>query len=113
MNFKKLFEEETGFEIKENRYLKPHDLPYFLFKNTITKRGSDTKLFIQENDILIERYSLTNNKEDLEQIKKIKNFLEKFDYEYEVNTEWLNNEKLYGTYWDLDPIVEKINNERK
>lgn len=108
MNFKEKFEKGTGFEIKENRHLKPHKLPYFLFTNNITKRGSDTKLFIQENDILIERYSETNNEEDIKQVKKIEEFLNKNDYEYEVITEWLDEEKLYGTFWDLDPIVEKI-----
>lgn len=113
MNFKDKIEKETGFKIKKNRYLKPPALPYYLYQNKITKRGSDTTLLIQENKILIERYSESNNSEDLKDIEKINKFLKDNDYDYDEVTEWLDEEGLYGTFWDLDPILEKIREERK
>ena len=107
MDVKKWFENETGFKIKELRYLKPPKLPYFLFENQKKYRGADLLNNIVENNITIERYSETNSEEDLKDIQKVNNFLKKHYYDYEIQTEWLNDEKIYATFWVLDPIVEK------
>lgn len=107
MQIKEIFEKETGFKIKELRYLKPPQLPYFLFTNKQNHRGADLLNNIVENNITIERYSETNNEKDLEEIKRVDEFLNKNYYQFESETEWLNDEELYGTFWVLEPILEK------
>ena len=98
------FEKETGFKIKELRYLKPPKLPYFLY------RGADLLNNIIENNITIERYSETDNEEDLKDKQKVNDFLNKYfsGIEFVSQTEWLSAESLYGTFWVLEPILEKI-----
>lgn len=113
MNVEKWFEKGTSFKIKELRYLKPPQLPYFLYTNVVNKRGADLVINIIENNISIERYSKSNSEKDVEDIKKVNKFFEDNFYDYEVVTEWLNDENLYGTFWTLSPIVEKIRSERK
>ena len=66
---------------------------------------------IKENNITIERYSETNNENDLKEIQVVDNLLKKDDYTYNSQTEWLDTEELYGTFWILDPILEKIRKE--
>jgi len=111
MNIEKWFKEGTNFKIKELRYLKPPKLPYFLYTNKKKYRGADLINNIIENNITIERYSTSNNEEDLKDIEIVNNFFSKSYYKYEMQTEWLNSEGLYGTFWILDPIVEKIRKE--
>ena len=104
------FEKETGFKIKESRYLKPPKLPYFLYQNKKNYRGADLLNNIIENNITIERYSETDNGEDLKDKQKVNDFLNKYfsGIEFESQTEWLSAESLYGTFWVLEPILEKI-----
>lgn len=111
MNIEKWFKDGTTFNIKELRYLKPPKLPYFLYTNKKKYRGADLINNIVENNITIERYSTSNNEEDLKDIESVNKFLSKNHYEYETQTEWLNSEGLYGTFWILDPILEKIRKE--
>ena len=111
MNVESWFKEGTGLKIKELRYLKPPQLPYFLFENKKNYRGADLLNNIVENNITIQRYSNTNNENDLKEILKVNKFLEENYYEYEAQTEWLHEEQLYGTFWVLEPIIEKIRKE--
>lgn len=112
MQIEKLFKEETGFEIKETRYLKPPKLPYFLFTNKKNYKGADLIINLVENNITIERYSETNNDKDLEDCSRVKDFLDRNHYEYDIDgPEWLSDEKLYATFWILNPILEKIRKE--
>lgn len=111
MNIEKWFKDGTSFNIKELRYLKPPKLPYFLYTNKKEYRGADLVINIVENNITIERYSNTNNETDLVEIKKVNEFFDKNFYTYEEQTEWLDSEGLYGTFWVLDPILEKIRKE--
>lgn len=113
MNIEKWFKDGTGFDIKELRYLKPPKLPYFLYENEKEYRGADLIINIVENNITIERYSNTNNENDLLDIKKVSDFLDKNLYEYEEQTDWLDDEGLYGTFWTLDTILEKIRKDDK
>lgn len=111
MNVETWFKNGTNFEIKELRYLKPPKLPYFLYTNRKERRGADSIINILENNITIERYSSTNNEDDLVDIKMVNDFLNKNFYTYEKENDWLDTEGLYGTFWILDPIVEKIRKE--
>ena len=111
MDIKKWFEEGTNFKIKELRYLKPPKTPYYLFENQINNRGADLLNNIIENNITLERFSETNNESDLKEIMSIDRFLNQNYYTYERETEWLESEGLYGTYWNLDPIIEKVRKE--
>lgn len=108
MDVKEWFENGTGLKIKKLRYLKPPKLPYFLFSSEIENRGADLIINLQANNIRIERYSETDNESDFEEIQKVNDFLNKNNYEYEVQTDYLDEEKLYETLWILDPILEKI-----
>lgn len=113
MNVEKWFKDGTNLPIKELRYLKPPKLPYFLYTNKKEYRGADLVINIVENNITIERYSNTNNETDLEEIQKVDDFLDLNFYTYEKQSDWLDSEGLYGTFWILDPIVEKLRKERK
>ena len=112
MNIEKWFNEGTNLKIKELRYLKPTKLPYFLYINKKEYRGADQIINIVENNITLERYSNTNNEMDLSEIKIVDDFLKKNFYEYEKQTDWLDYENLFGTFWVLNPIVEKMRKER-
>ena len=111
MNIENWFKEGTGFKIKELRYLKPPKIPYFLYINRKIYRGADLLNNIIENNITIERYSETNNDNDLQEIKKVDELLKKDNYTYNSQTDWLDSEGMYGTFWVLDPILEKIRKE--
>lgn len=111
MEVKEIFEKETGLKIKELRYLKPPKLPYFLFTNKTNYRGADLLNNLVENNITIERYSETDNEKDLEEKNKVDKFLNKYFYEFDRQTEWLSSEGLYGTFWVLEPILEKVRKE--
>ena len=111
MDVKKWFEDGTKLKIKELRYLKPPKLPYFLFVNNKIHRGADLLNNIIENNITIERYRDYNNETDLKEIQKVDKLLNDNYYTFEKQTEWLNSEGMYGTFWVLDPILEKIRKE--
>ncbi len=111
MNIEDWFKKGTGFKIKELRYLKPPEIPYFLYINKKIYRGADLLNNIIENNITIERYSETNNDNDLQDIKKVDDLLKKNNYEYNSQTDWLDSEGMYGTFWILNPILEKIRKE--
>lgn len=111
MNVKTWFEDGTKLKIKELRYLKPPALPYFLYENKKVFKGADLLNNIIENNITIERYSDTNNENDLNEIKIVNEFLSKNHYEFDSQTEWLDSEKMYGTFWILEPFLEKIRKE--
>lgn len=111
MNVKTWFESGTGYKIKELRYLKPPELPYFLFINRINNRGADLLNNIIENNITIERYSETNAESDVTEIDKVDDLLDENHYTFERQTEWLDSENLYETAWVLEPILEKIRKE--
>lgn len=109
------FKKGTKFDIKKSRYLKPPKLPYFLYTNEIEYKGADLSNNLAENNIVIERYSQTDNEKDKTDIKTVNDFLnivfQGSSKTYKVRTEWLDLEKLYGTFWVLDPILEKIRKE--
>ena len=86
-------------------------MPYFLYTNRKITRGADLLNNIIENNITIERYSETNNASDLEEIQKVDELLKKNYYTYDSQTEWLDSEGMYGTFWVLDPILEKVRKE--
>ena len=44
-------------------------------------------------------------------ILTVNEFLNKNYYEFETQTEWLDSEGMYGTFWVLEPILEKIRKE--
>lgn len=108
MDVKTWFENGTGLKIKELRYLKPPTIPYFLFTNEIGIRGADLLNNIIENNIVIERYSETNDEDDFKEIQKVNKLLNSEFYTYKSDNEYLEKEKLYATYWVLEPILEKI-----
>lgn len=111
MNIENWFKEGTGFKIKELRYLKPPEIPYFLYQDRKIARGADLLNNIIEHNITVERYSETNKDSDLEDIQKVNDLLEKYNYTYDSQTEWLDSEGMYGTFWVLDPILEKVRKE--
>ena len=51
------------------------------------------------------------NDSDLKEIQKVNELLKKDYYTYDSQTEWLDSEGMYGTFWVLDPILEKIRKE--
>lgn len=108
MDIKEWFENGTKLEIKELRYLSPPPLPYNIFVDDTVHRGADLKNNIIEHNVSIEHYS---NTIDVAGEKIIEAFLDKEKKHYDKNREWLNEEKLFITVYELDTFIEKVKKE--
>lgn len=108
MDIKEWFETGTGMKIKELRYLKMPPLPYNIFIDDTVYRGADLKNNIIEHNVFIEHYSETVDKEN-EVI--IEDFLNKENRHFIKNREWLEEEKLFVTVYELDTFLEKVRKE--
>lgn len=105
MNIKNWLEEGTGFVWKEIRYIKMPPLPYDIFIDDTSFRGADKLNNIIEHNVSLEHYSesIDNTNE-----KIIEDFLNENELQFEKNREWLNEEELYVTVYDIETFLEKI-----
>lgn len=110
MDVKKWFENGTGLKIKELRYLAPPALPYNLFVDDKITRGADLRNDLVEHNITFEHYS--EKLKDIDE-QKIDDFLNKEHKKYEKNSEWLNEEKMFITTFELEPFLEKVRKENE
>ena len=108
MDIKKWFEDGTGMKIKELRYLKMPPLPYNIFIDDEVYRGADLKNNIIEHNITIEHYSETID-ESSELI--IENFLDNNEKTYSKSREWLSDEGLFVTLYEINTFLEKVRKE--
>lgn len=105
MDVKEMLETGTGLKWKELRYLKTPAFPYFIFIDDTYTRGADLYISIIEHNLTLECYSEVI---DTENEKKIETFLKSEDYQYNKSREWLNEEKMYMTIYELDTFLEKV-----
>lgn len=105
MDIKKMLDNGTGLFWKEIRYLKAPSLPWFIFIDNTSTRGADALNNIVEHDLTLEYYY---EKEDLQTEKAIEDFLNSEDYQYEKNTDWLEDEQLFVTVYEINTFLEKI-----
>lgn len=105
MDIKALLEEGTNLNWKELRYLKSPPLPYFIFIDDTYIRGADKYNNIIEHNLTLEYY---NEVIDKTYEKKIEDFLNSEDYQYNKNREWLEEEKMYMTIYEIDTFLEKV-----
>ena len=114
MNVEKWFTDGTGLPIRELRYLKAPEPPYSTFIDDVTHRGADLLNNINEHNIIIEHYS---NDIDGEHEQIIDKFLIKErdngSFNFIKSREWLQDEKLYYTTYDLTPILVKVRKEKQ
>lgn len=108
MDIKKWFEEGTGLKIQELRYLTMPPLPYDVFVDDTVYRGADLKNNIIEHNVIIEHYS---EKVDKENESIIETFLNNENKQFEKNREWLQDEKLFVTVYELETFLEKVRKE--
>lgn len=108
MDIKTWFEGGTKMEIKELRYLKMPPLPYNIFIDDTVYRGADLKNNIIEHNVVIEHYSETI---DTENEKIIEKFLNSENKRFEKNRDWLQEEKLFVTVYELETFLEKVRKE--
>jgi len=108
VDIKNWFENGTGMKIKELRYLKMPPLPYNIFIDDTVYRGADLKNNIIEHNVVFEHYSETINEEN-ESI--IENFLDSENRHFTKNREWLQEEQLFVTVYELDTFLEKVRKE--
>lgn len=105
MDVKEMLETGTGLTWKELRYLKTPPLPYFIFIDDTYSRGADLYINIIEHNLTLEYY---NEVIDQNYEEKIETFLKSEDYQYTKSREWLSEEKMYVTIYELDTFLEKI-----
>lgn len=108
MDIKMWFENGTKMKIKELRYLKMPPLPYNIFIDDTVYRGADLKNNIIEHNVVIEHYSETI---DAKNENIIENFLNSENRHFEKNREWLQEEQLFVTVYELDTFLEKVRKE--
>ena len=108
MDIKEWFETGTGMKIKELRYLKMPPLPYNIFIDDEVFRGADLRNNIIEHNVVIEHYSETIDETNE---RKIENFLDKQNKHFIKNREWLQEEQLFVTVYELDTFLEKVRKE--
>lgn len=108
MDIKEWFETGTGMKIKELRYLKMPPLPYNIFIDDEVYRGADLKNNIIEHNIVFEHYSETIDESNE---KIIENFLDNENIHFTKNREWLQEEQLFVTVYELDTFLEKVRKE--
>lgn len=104
MDIKSWLESGTHLKWKELRYLKTPKLPYFIFIDDIYTRGADSLNNIIEHNLTLEHYSEVVDEENE---KIIKDFLDKEDLNYEKNREWLSEEEMWITIFNVDTFLEK------
>lgn len=109
MDVKKWFEDGTGLKIKELRYVKTPPLPYNIYIDDMTCRGADRLNNIIEHNITFEHYH-NGIKESKEKI--IEDFLNKEEIQFDKSREWLDEEEIWVTIYELEPYLEKIRKER-
>ena len=105
MNIQEMLEKGTGFKWKELRYLKAPALPWFIYIDNTDVRGADVLNNIIEHDLTLEYYYEEKN---IQNEKTIENFLNSEDFQYAKNTEWLEDEQLYVTIYEINTFLEKI-----
>ena len=110
MDIKSWFENGTGMEIKELRYLKMPPLPYNIFIDDTVYRGADLRNNIIEHNVTLDHYSETI---DIVNESIIEDFLNQEEKHFIKNREWLQDEGLYVTVYELDTFLEKIRREGK
>ena len=105
MYIKNYLDTGTGLKWKELRYLKTPSLPYFIFIDDVYIRGADILNNIIEHNLTLEYYA---DKKESSIEKAIEDFLNSEDHTYTKNTEWLTEEKMYVTIYELDTFLEKV-----
>ena len=105
IDIKKMLEDGTSLTWKELRYLKAPALPWFIFIDNTAIRGADALNNIIEHNLTLEYYY---EKENLQIEKTIEDFLNSEDYQYDKNTDWLEEEQLFVTVYEIDTFLEKI-----
>ena len=108
MDINKMLNDGTGLEWKELRYLKTPPFPYFIYIDDTYIRGADKYNNIKEHNLTLEYY---NDKEDSSYEKEIESFLNSEDYNYEKQKEWLSEEKMWMTIYEIDTFIEKVKRE--
>ena len=108
MDIKKWFEDGTGMKIKELRYLKMPPLPYNIFIDDEVYRGADKRNNIIEHNITIEHYSESIDEANE---KIIENFLDNNEKSYSKSREWLSDEGLFVTLYEINTFLEKVRKE--
>ena len=102
MDIKSWFENGTNLKIKELHYLSKPSIPYNIYIDEISIRGADNLNNVIEHDITIEHYF--DNKSDEKIIEK---FLDDEKIHYEKNKDWLQDEALWVSVYNLETIIEK------
>lgn len=110
MNIQSMLEHGTGFKWKELRYLKPPNPPWFIFIDETYSRGADKLNNIIEHNLILEYYY---EKKDKLKEDAIETFLKNENFVFLKNTEWLEEEKLFVTVYELDTFLEKIRKNKE
>ena len=83
-------------------------LPYNIYIDDEVYRGADKKNNIIEHNIVIEHY---NDKINEANETIIENFLNNQEKTFNKSREWLQDEGLFVTVYELDTFLEKVRKE--
>jgi hypothetical protein len=103
LDIKKLLE-STGMKVIKVMFIKPPQLPYLIYLESISKQGSDYKNNISDRNITVELYS---NKIDEASEKLVEDLLDDNFIEYLKSRIWVDSEKLFQTIYEFS-LYEKI-----
>lgn len=107
MEVKSWLESVSGLPVADTAFANPPPLPYLVFLDDITERGSDSYICIMEHSLAIELYS-EEIRDDLEQ--KIEQELTAKGIEFDRGRVWIGSEGFYETIYRFEITEKRRNN---
>lgn len=99
--------EQTGYKVKENRFLKAPAHPYIVFHDDQVHRGADTsRSLIVEHSTTVELY--VTNLDEKEPMNKLENILDDLNTDYSRSVEWIESDSNFKVSYGFETTDKKL-----